>query len=226
MAEIGLGGNTPQLNRSGETPGSKALFHSVRDIALILDKTFKPGYGYLKAGTIMAENSADALLVPYPVEDVTDNLSAAKAFLIADTGATGTTVVVTTPESYKFKVGDSAVVVDDTTAAEDLGAITDITLAANGTATITVTTAIGGAAFTVARNAYLTVKSDASAGFTAAKYILDQDINTGSGASALGANASVVINNAVLYLASIVNYDAQAGTDLGAVIDNRFLILK
>lgn len=226
MAEIGLGGNTPQLNRSGETPGSKALFHSVRDIALILDKTFKPGYGYLKAGTIMAENSADALLVPYPETEITDNFGHAKAFLVADTGATGTTVQVVNAEAYKFAVGDSLVILDDTTAAEDLGAITDITMAVNGTATITVTTAIGGAAYTVARNAFVTCKSDTAAGFTKAKYVLDQDINTGYGETALGANASVVLNNAVLYLASIVNYDAQAGTDLGAVIDNRFLILK
>lgn len=226
MAEVGLGGNTPQLNRSGETPGSKALFHSVRDIALILDKTFKPGYGYLKAGTVVCSNSADALLAPYPEADPVTNLAGAKAFITSDTGATATEVTVTNPESYKFNVGDSLVIVDDTTAAEDLGAITDITRAVNGLATITFTTAIGGTAYTVARSGAITVKSDTEAGFTKATYILDQDINTGYGDTALGANASVVLHNAVLYNAAMVNLDAQAVTDLGAVVDNRFLILK
>lgn len=224
--DVGLGGNIPQINRSGITPGTKALFHSVRDIALIIDKTCKAGYGYLKAGTVMAINSADGDLVPYPEAAFATNLVNAKAWLVADTGATATTLQVTAEDSYKFAVGDSIVAVDDTVAAEDLGAITDITIAANNIATITFTTAIGGAAYTVANTAAVTVKSDTSAGFTKAIYILDQDINTGTGADALGANTSVVISNAVLYSAPMLNLDAAAITDLGVVTDGRFAIVK
>lgn len=223
---VGLGGNIPQLNRSGITPGSKALFHSVRDIALIIDKTCKAGYGYLKAGTVMAINSADGDLVPYPEAAFGTNVANAKAWLVADTGATGTTFQILNEESYKFAVGDSVTIVDDTVAAEDLGAITDITLGSNGIATVTITDAIGGTAYTVAANAAATVKSDTSAGFTKAVYILDQDINTGYGSDALGANTSVVISNAVLYEANMVNIDSAAKTDLGTVSDGRFLILK
>lgn len=223
---VGLGGNIPQLNRSGQVPGSKALFHSVRDIALIIDKTCKAGYGYLKAGTIMAINSADGDLVPYPEAAFATNLANSKAWLVADTGITASTVEVLNDEAYKFAVGDSLVIVDDTTAAEDLGAIVSIVRGANGIAVITVTTAIGGTAFTVANTAAVCVKSDTAAGFTKAFYVLDQDINTGAGADALGANTSVVVSNAVLYEAVMVNIDSAAKTDLGTVSDGRFLILK
>lgn len=223
---VGLGGSIPQINRSGITPGVTPLFHSVRDIALIIDKTCKAGYGYLKAGTIMALNSVDSDLVPYPEAAFETNLVNAKAFLISDTGAAGTTLEVVAEQAYKFSVGDSIVIVDDTTPAEDLGAITDIVFADNGIATITITTAIGGTAFTVANMASIVCKSDTAAGFTKAVYILDQDINTGTGADALGANTSVVISNAVLYSAPMLNLDAAAITDLGVTVDGRFTIVK
>ncbi len=223
----GMGGSTPQFNTGGMTPGQKALFHSLRDIALILDKTAKAGYGYLQAGTVMCVNTADSLLVPYPETDAAINAAAAKAYLVADSGSASDTVQVLTSESYKFIVGDSLVIVDDTTTAEDLGAITDITLSeTTGLATITVTTDIGSTSFTTARNAHVYVKSDGSAPFAKAKYILDQDVNTGEGEDALGANISVVVSNAVLYTAALPNSDAAALTDLGAITDGRFTILK
>ena len=223
---VGLSGSIPQINRSGITPGTKALFHSVRDIALIIDKTCKAGYGYLKAGTVMAINSADLDLVPYPEAAFATNLVNAKVWLVADTGITATTLQILNEETYKMALGDSLVIVDDTTAAEDLGAITDIALGDNGIAIVTFTTAIGGVAFTVANTASIVCKSDTSAGFTKAIYILDQDINTGTGADALGANTSVVISNAVLYSAPMLNLDAAAITDLGVVTDGRFAIVK
>ena len=225
---VGMGGSTPQYNQSGMTPGQKALFHSLRDIALIIDKTAKAGYGHLQAGTLMCVNSADGLLVPYPETDADVNGGNAKAYLVADTGATGSTVQVLGSEAYKFAVGDSLIVVDDTTAAEDLGAIISIAISeTTGLALITVTTAVGGAAFTVARDGHVYLKADASTPFTKAAYIMDQDVFTGDGESALGANVSVVLSNAVLYTAALPNADAAALTDLGAVADGaRFTILK
>ena len=223
---VGLGGSIPQLNRSGQTPGTKPLFHSVRDIALIIDKTCKAGYGYLRAGTIMCINTADEDLVPYPEADEDVNVGNAKAYLTVDSGSANATVEVTNEESYKFAVGDSLILNDDTTTAEDLGAIVSIVPGTNGIAVITVTDDIGATSFTTARDAYVTCKSDTSAGFTKAAYILDQDVNTGIGEDALGAITSVVISNAVLYSASMVNSDSAARTDLGTVSDGRFLILK
>lgn len=231
MAEFGttagIGGSTPQLNRGPEVPGSKALFHSVRDIALILDKTAKAGYGVLKAGTLCALNTNDSKMVPYPTSDPTDTGSA-RAFLVADAADASAVVYVTIEDSYKFVVGDSLIIdrsnggVQDV---QDLGAITDITLSASRAA-ITATTNVSGANHTVANSASVYVKADASTPFTKAVYINDQDVDTGTGADAKGANTSVVLSNAVLYKHALQNYDAAGATDLGAVEDGRFVVLK
>ena len=224
---VGMGGSTPQYDQSGMTPGQKALFHSLRDIALIIDKTAKAGYGYLQAGTLMCVNSADGLLVPYPETDADVNGANAKAYLSADSGAVASTLSVLASESYKFAVDDVLIIVDDTTPAEDLGVITGIVISeTTGLATITVTTATGATSFTTARDAHVYLKADASTPFTKAIYIMDQDVFTGDGESALGANVSVVVSNAVLYTAALPNSDAAALTDLGAIVDGRFTILK
>ena len=225
MSEVGLGGSIPQLNRSGQVPGSRALFHSVRDIALILDKTVKAGYGYLKAGTVMAVNTADGKLVPYPEAAADSNEGNGKAYLVADVSSGATSVQVTAEESYKFEVGDSLVLMSDGGTAEDLGAITAVSIGANGIATVTITNAAS-ADHTVADSVHVYCKSDTSDPYAKAKYILDQDINTGTGSEALGANTSVVVSNAVLYTAVLVNLDAAAIADLGVVSDGRFTILK
>lgn len=224
---VGMGGSTPQMNAGPYYPGQKALFHSLRESALIIDKTAKAGYGYLSAGTLMCRNTADGLLVPYPEADVTLNGGNARAYLAADGASAATTVQVVADEAYKFVVGDELVIVDDTTSAEDLGAITDIAVSdTTGLATITFTTPIGGTAFTTARSANVYAKSDSSAPFAKAVYILDQDVNTGSGETALGANVSVVVSNAVLYTNALANSDSAALTAIGAVEDGRFTILK
>lgn len=102
-------GSTPQINRSGITPGIKPLFHSVRDIALILDKTVKAGYGVLKVGTLMAINSADSKLIPYPQANANENLTNAKAYLADSLTDADTSLFVNIDESYKFAVGDSLI---------------------------------------------------------------------------------------------------------------------
>ena len=43
-------GSIPQMIRGPEVPGLQPLFHSVRDIALVIDKTAQAGYGVLKGG--------------------------------------------------------------------------------------------------------------------------------------------------------------------------------
>lgn len=331
------GGSTPQMWRGPEGVGSKPLFHSVRDIALIIDKTVNPGFGVLKAGTVMAECAYNGNLIPYPSASANNNDTKAKAYLIAQPADNATDLFVTVPDSYKFTVGASLIIdgsdagtaevqsaacatpwatgtvyvltfggqsltvtvgatetlagvvallqaatgysampftvtagtnaltltwkvagavatkatlkkdsaaavaattttagvnVDQTaTSAENLGAITaiDRTYASGTQAKITVTTGVTtGANFSIAKyaSAYVKGADESSSPFTKAKYILDKDIDTGTGENAKGANTSVVISNAVLYTTSLIGLDAAAITDMGIVTVGRFSILK
>ena len=230
LGNAGLGGSTPQMNRLPEVAGSKALFHSVRDIAIILDKTAKAGYGVIKQGTLCGVNSVDGKLVPYPTTDPTHSLTSGRAFIVTDLVNATKLVYVTVADSYKFAVGDSLIIDRNNATAQDpldLGAITaiDRTTAVNR-ATITVTTNITGANHTVANSASCYVKTDASTPWTKVIYVVDQDIDTGTGSDAKGANTSVVLSNAALYKFALTNYDAAALADLGGVVDGRLVILK
>jgi len=233
-SSAGLHGATPQMNRMPETAGTRPLFHSVRDIALILDKTLQGGYGVLKIGTILAENSVTGLLVPYMTDDHDDD-NVGRAFVVS-TITNGTHVVnVTLADSYKFQVGDHLMAVRGTggspaTEYTNMGAIASIDRTTYPNfAVITATSNVGNANYTVANATNVFVKSGAVATkYSTAKYILDKDVDTGEGeyTAAYGGNTSVVLSNAVLYLATLVGYDASALSNLGAVEDGRFLILK
>lgn len=225
-------GSVPQINRSGITPGPKRLFHTVRDIALILDKTVRAGYGVLMTGTLMAVSESDSKLVPYPEALATVNTTNAKAYLVADGVNASAIVYCTVEDAAKFAVGDDLIIdCDQAVDSQDLGAIISIDITdANGTrAKITATTNLSDAAadFLAVNSACIYIKGGAAAHpFSAAAYILDKDIDTGVGALAKGALGTVVISNAVLYEASLVGYDSSAATDLGTVDDGRLVILK
>lgn len=224
---VGLGGSMPQLNRSGETPGPKALFHSIREIALILDKTIQAGYGTLKSGTVMAVSTITGDLVPYtPITFGATNMS--RAYLVTDYGTGATIMYVTMEDSYKFAVGDElAMAEDDGPTYHNAGAITGIDRDTEPhRAKITVTTGVASANFTTAKHACCYVKAGAAGNFSDAAYILDQDVFTGVGESAIGANTSVVVSNAILYTGSLINFDSTAGTSLGTVTDGNHTILK
>jgi len=105
----GIGGSIPQMTRMPDQPGGKPLFHSVRDIALILDKTFKAGYGVLKIGTLMSECSITGNLYPYPQADADTNDTNAKAYLVASAGSAATVLYVGIEDSYKFQVADELI---------------------------------------------------------------------------------------------------------------------
>lgn len=239
IGNSGLGGNFPQINRGMQVGGAKSLFHSMREQALILDKVFKAGYGVLRAGTLMgvctgATNSADyGKLVPYAMLNAAAAVNGgnAKAYLTADFASGGaTTCQITNEDSYKFTLGDHLVMGATGQTSVSTGAeITGISRStSNGIATLTFTS-ITSAVMTVASNAYVHVKqSDASAPFSKAVYVLDADTDTGVGVDAKGAIASVVVSNAILYAAIInnINGESAAYTDLGAVSDDRYIILK
>jgi hypothetical protein len=230
MIRSSVGGDTPQIYRSPEGPGIKPLFHSVRDIALILDKTVQKGYGVLKAGTMMAKNTATGLLVPYVTDDYTD-ANVGRSYLVQDVASAAGVCYVRKEDAYKFVVGDSLILVRDNSSSpeyHDGGAITAIDVDTSPVmAEITFTTAIAAVStFSIANGVNCYVKSGASGKFSTCAYVLDKDIDTGTGSGAKGANTSVVMNNAILYTASLVNYDSSALSDLGAVEDGRFVILK
>ena len=210
----------------------KRLYYSDRNIALTLEKTIQSGYGLLEAGTVMAENlsaaGGDGKLVPYNPAAITGaEVASARAYLVQDGASAGAIVYVTLDDSYKMVVGDDLIVADDTTAAENLGAITaiDRTTYAH-MAKVTATTNIGGAAFTTARFAHVYVEAGAGSTLSTAVAILDKAVETGTGADAKGAFAVIIVSNAILYTGSLVNADSAAKSSLATVDNGRYTILK
>jgi len=232
MASGALGGSTPQLNWGPELPGHKALYYSIREIALIKDKSVQAGYGVLRAGTILSENISAAgnigKLVPcattlFDVGDV------GRAFALAEI-ATGVDVInVTMEDSYKFAVADDLILANNDGGGEygNGGAIISIDRTTySHYAIITFTTGIATANNTVAKACCCYVESGAAGKLSTAKYILDKDIDTGVGEDAQGAITPVLVSNAILYTNSLVNFDAAAATALGTVDDGQHTILK
>lgn len=225
-----INGSTPQLNRGAEGVGYKALFHSVREVALILDKTAKAGFGMLRAGTVMAVDSVGSYLVPY-ITDLHTDTNVGRAYLVTDVASASNLIYMTLADSYKFIVGDKIALVRDNGGSPqyfDGGPITAIDRTTDPSrAKITMTTAIAAVTtFSVANKVNAYHQSSASGKFSTAMYIIDQDIDTGAGEGAKGAQTSVVISNCILYKNALTNYDAQALTDLGGKADGRFVILK
>lgn len=209
MAFLGnFQGSTPQMNRFPEGAGIKRLFHSEREIALIIDKTIKKGFGQLKAGTVLAVD-ADGFCVPYVPATVVAGEDSAIGGILILAEADGE---IRIPKGY-----GGIFTVDDIL--HEVGQTTDMTVEAitfgdyYDTLTVDEYAAINAGDFLIIEGA------------ATPKYILDQDVDTGFGEDAMGANASVVISNAVLYKNSLINLDDTAIAALG-VVDGQFLILK
>lgn len=227
--------NMPQMNRYPEVPGIKPLFHSVRDIALILDKTVQAGYGYLKSGTVMAINASAAggkgKLVPYVPYAHDIALGADSAIGIAPFVKDGLTshVYVSINDSYMFEVGDELALsnVENDLSPVTTGAIISIDRTTSPLwADITVTTAYTATEITLAHQAFAHIVTGSGGELTTAAYILDKDIDTGYGPEALGALTSVVVSNCVLYKNSLINMTTEAIASLGGIVDGRFFIMK
>ena len=207
----------------------KRLYYSDEQAALKVPITLKAGYGIIEAGTALARNtSATATRVGYffpydPTATITGAEDApGRAYLVQDSGTTASDLYVTIVDSYKFAVGDDLIIVDNDTAAENLGAITAIDRATySHMAKITVTVATGGTSFTVADFAYVTVE-----GYDVCIGILEKTVDTGTGANANGANATMILGNCVLYTGSLVNLDAAAITDLSAATIGIYTYIK
>lgn len=218
----GLGGSIPQFNGGTMASVINNLYYSNRENALLKDKTFKPGYGVVKAGTLMAAVTADNELVPY-TPDTVSTADQGRAFLLRDVSA-ATTLYVALEDSYRFAVGDTVVVGTSVPAYTDGGLITAIDRTTYPTqATITVTNAITA---TVANSAHLKIKAGSSGKFCTAYCVCDSDVFTGVGESAAGAVAPVILSNAIVYKNSVNNYDSTAASAMSLVVDGAHIVIK
>ena len=208
----------------GTSKDATRLFYSEPSASRRIPRTVQAGYGILDSGLVMAANASPdspnlGKMVPYDPAAVTGKeIAPGRAYLVADSGTANNTLEVSIDDAGKFAVGDLVTVKDDTTSAEDLGAITAIdTTTYSHKAIITVTTNIGGTAFTVARFAYITIT-----GATTAVGILGKTVDTLSGQNALDGNSVLILGNALLY-SGVCNTDAGALNDLNASIVSQFL---
>lgn len=213
--------DTPFI-KYGLSQDAKRLYFSEPKAARKIPRTVQAGYGMLTHGMVMALNGSAAgnvsKLVPYDPTSITGaEYAPGRAYLIADSGTANKLLDVTLADSYKFAVGDDIILVDDTTAAENLGAVASIARN-NYMATITVTTNIGTTSFTTARHAYIIVE-----GADTAVGILEKSVDTLSGEDALDANTTLILGNAVLYGGVITLLDAASLSDLGASEVSQFL---
>jgi hypothetical protein len=69
-------------------------------------------------------------------------------------------------------------------------------------------------------------KGDNSNNYSDCVGILEKSVDTGTGSSAKGAVATMIISNAVLYNGMLTEVDAAARTDLSASVIGQFLIIK
>jgi len=212
----------------GEQSDYKTLYYSDPMAALRVPVTLMAGYGLVEQGTALALNGSAAgqkgKHFPYDPDAAPDGivLRPGSAPLVTDSGATATELYVTIEDSYKFEVGDDVYIEDDTTAAENLGAITAIDRTTySNRAKITVTTATGGTSFTTARFAYLAVE-----GYTTCVGILEKTVDCGLGVNARGAIATMIISNCVLYNGMLTNVDSAALTDLSGTSYGQYILIK
>jgi len=222
-----MGKDIPNLTY-GTQEDYRVLFKSDPDAALTLPITISAGWGVLKMGTALCKNDSAAgnvgKYLPYdPTATITGTENApGRAYLVQDSGTTASILYVTMSDSYKFAVGDDIIINDDTTTAENLSAITAIDRDTYPhMAAITVTTATGGTSFTTARFAYITCE-----GYDTCDGILMKSVDTGTGATAKGAGASMIVSNATLYNGMLTNVDSAARTDLGASVKGQYLFIK
>jgi len=211
----------------------RAMYHSDPMAALKVPVTIQAGYGLLKMGQVLALNESAGggvgTLVPYnPTSFTGAEDHPGRAYLVANSGTTDKYVYVTMNDSYKFVVGDDLIINDDTTSAENLGAITAIDRSTYPhMAKITFTASIGGTAFTTARFAYVCVEAgDNTNNYSDAVGILEKSVNTGVGANAKGAIATLVLGNCVVHEGVLRNMDSAAKTDLSAASFGQFLYIR
>lgn len=224
VTTAGIGGDLPQINHvMGPQFREKRLFFSEPEIALIIQKNVRGGYGDLEMGTVMAVDTNSGFLVPY----VPDTISAAdkgRAMLVTGCNATNT-FKIWKEDSGKFKAAD-VIVLTDSDAAYEQATVSTVVLDADGRMATVTLSANTTANFETAKFACAYLKAGTTGKLSAAKYILDQHLSTGEYDNPNGAHTSVVLSNAIVYADALVGSDATALTALGGVVDGPYVILK
>jgi len=241
----GLSGAIPQQSLTGVTRYTeKRLFYSPREIALILPKTLRGGYGVLEMGTLMSviENDAygagtdeaQGIIVPYVPANVAsttlDHATHPGVCPVFSAAAGAKIIYCDLERSWMFQLGDEILLQDsDSLEGGTIAAIdrttydhqAQITVEENIVATFT-----ANASWAYVRCGDGTASSSGeSAGTSVAQYILDQTIDTGYEDQG-GALGSVVVSNAVLYQDALIGNDTVGVADLSLVSDGQFYILK
>jgi hypothetical protein len=213
----------------------RALYYSEPMAALKVPVTLQAGYGLLKLGTALAKNLSALTtggrdkLVPYnPTTFTGAELHPGRAYLVANSGTATNELYVTIEDSYKFLVGDDLIINDDTTSAENLGAITAIDRTTEAhRAKITTTTNVGGTSFTTARKACVFVEAGISANnYSDGVGILEKSVDTGTGLNAKGAVATLILGNCVLYEGLLTNIDDAFKTDVSANSFGQYMYIR
>ena len=219
---MAVGRDIPSIIYGAQTD-YKRLYYSDPEAALKVPITIMAGYGQLEMGTTLAKNLSAAggvgKMAPYnPTTFTGAEDHPGRAYLVADSGTTTPELYVNMNDSYKFAVGDDLIINDNTTTAENLGAITAIDRTTEShRAKITATTNIGGVAFTTARKAYVCVEAgDSSNNYSDGVGILEKSVDTGTGVNAKGAIATMILGNCVIYTGMLTNVDAAFRTDVSA----------
>ncbi|MDY0324781.1 MAG: hypothetical protein RBQ87_01240 [Candidatus Cloacimonadaceae bacterium] len=231
-------GDTPYMQRGGQIDRREIFGPCNLEAVLQIPVTIPPGFGYIPAGAVMGQITSEtgatraSQYVPYTPQDAAGGLAAAlttlfgAAYLLADPGATATTLDVTLNDSYKFAVGDHIAAIDSDTVAIDCGAISAIdrtTYANKAVITIAETDL---SAVDSANGGCLIHQTQLTTPFQNAVGILVGGVETGIGSKAKGAQGVIVISNAILNSGALYNLDSGAITDLGAVSSGNWLILK
>lgn len=228
VTSAGLGGMAPQVNRGGWSAlRERKLFYSQREVALLLEKQIRGGYGDLLAGTVLAEMTAAPYdLVPY-IPDTISTVDVGRIFLVSD-NITAATFKIWAEDRGKLKAADVIVLTDTDGAYEEATVLSMAEDTGGRTWTVTLsgaTTTVGG--FTVAKSANCYLKAGSTGKRSVAKYILDQDVYTGDYENpAPGAQTSVFVSNGIVYKNMLVGFDDTAATALSAITDGNFVIVK
>jgi hypothetical protein len=219
----------------GQQKDYKRLYYSDPEAALKVPVSLQAGYGLIEMGSALAKNLSNLTtggkdkLVPYnPTSFTGAETHPGRAYLVANSGAATNELYVTIADSYKFSVGDDCIINDDTTTAENLGAITAIDRTSETQrAKITTTTNVGGTSFTTARKAYLCAEAGGSSNnFSDCVGILEKSVDTGSGENAKGALATLILGNCVLYNGLLTNFDSAAQTDLSSATFGQYIYIR
>jgi hypothetical protein len=226
-------GDTPYVVRGGQAD-YKRLFYSDQNKALTKPITLPGGFGVIKGGTVMGILSESTnrvgMYTPYTPEGGTWagaglQLQWPGVTYVTQDLAVNKLAYVKMEDSYRFVVGDHICGLDTDDTETDAGAIVSIDRTTySHVAVITVSTNFATA--TVIKGAIIFHQQTTGDPFVLAKGFLLSSVDTGIGENSKGAQATLVLSNAIVYTAALLGYNSDVTTDLGSSSDGKFTIFK